>query len=270
MKNLFAYSVIAGLMTLGVSAHVKPGDKRPKDFELPIVFQAAGPDQASIQGIVDQFRAALGDNNLNAPGPLDSGRREINWDGGGSTATSPAPTPFTGFLVTRGALFTTPGTGFVQAPVEGLAETFDNPDFVTSFRAFSPVRLFSAVNSNVTKVEFFVPGGGDIPAVTNGFGAVFTDVDQPERQTAPLWRQAAEHGRQVLRRLRSAPLHERRGGVARRREPVVLRRDLRRRQGREGGDRQRQRRARPVRREPLGRGRHGRLHLRRTQISEVS
>ena len=180
MKNLFAYSVIAGLMTLGVSAHVKPGDKRPKDFELPIVFQAAGPDQASIQGIVDQFRAALGDNNLNAPGPLDGGRREINWDGGGSTATSPAPTPFTGFLVTRGALFTTPGTGFVQAPVEGLAETFGNPDFVTSFRAFSPVRLFSAVNSNVTKVEFFVPGGGDIPAVTTGFGAVFTDVDQPD------------------------------------------------------------------------------------------
>ena len=56
-------------MTLGVSAHVKPGDKRPKDFELPTVFQAAGPDQASIQGIVDQFRAALGDNNLNVARP---------------------------------------------------------------------------------------------------------------------------------------------------------------------------------------------------------
>lgn len=30
-------------------------------------------------------------------------------------------------------------------------------------------------------MHFFVPGsGGDIPATTTGFGAVFTDVDQPD------------------------------------------------------------------------------------------
>jgi hypothetical protein len=169
------------LTTLALSAHDKPNNRRPKDFEPPAVFQAAGPDQASIQGMVDSFRAALGGvNNGNVAGPLDSGRREINWDGGGSTATSEAPTPFTGFLVNRGALFTTPGTGFVQAPVEGLATLFGNPDYATVFRAFSPVRLFSAVNSNVTRVEFFVPGGGDIPALTTGFGAIFSDVDLPD------------------------------------------------------------------------------------------
>ena len=29
----------------------------------------------------------------------------------------------------------------------------------------------------MTRVRFFLPGGGDIPATTTGFGAVFTDVD---------------------------------------------------------------------------------------------
>jgi hypothetical protein len=87
------------------------------------VFQAAGPTIASIQGSVDQYRAALGlTNNGNALGPLASSRREINWDGGGSTATALAGTPFTVFLVTRGAFITTPGTGFVQAPLSGLVQ----------------------------------------------------------------------------------------------------------------------------------------------------
>ena len=78
------------------------------------VFQAAGPNAGSIQGAVDQFRAAIGGvNNGNGPAQT-SGRREINWDGGGSTATSPGSTPFDVFLNTRGGRFVTPGSGFVQ------------------------------------------------------------------------------------------------------------------------------------------------------------
>ena len=183
MKKI-VYSTVAGLTMLALSSvapSASPWFEAPQSsFVPPTVFQAAGPDIASIQGMVDRFRAALGGvNNLNAPGPIVGGRREINWDGGGSTATAIAPTPFTGFLVTRGALFTTPGTGFVQAPVDGLATTFGHPDYSAIFQPFSPVRLFSPLNSNITYVDFFLPGGGDIPAVTTGFGAVFTDVDQP-------------------------------------------------------------------------------------------
>jgi hypothetical protein len=179
-------SFLAGVAAIGVSSGVlhsvaPPNEYPPYDYVAPKVFQAAGPNAASIQSMVDQFRAALGGvNNLNAPGPIDGGRREINWDGGGSTATSPAPTPFAGFLVNRGALFTTPGTGFLQAPVEGLATTFSNPGYLTQFQAFSPVRLFVPVDHGVTDVYFFVPGGGNIPAATIGFGAVFTDIDQPD------------------------------------------------------------------------------------------
>ena len=144
------------------------------------VFQAAGPSVASIQSMVEAFRAALGNPNLSAIGPLGSGRREINWDGGSTTnvTTSPAPTPFDGFLVTRGARFTTTGTGFVQAPPSGLATTFSNPTYATIFQPFSASRLFSAVGSRVTTSLFFIPGGGEIPATTNGFGAVFSDVDE--------------------------------------------------------------------------------------------
>lgn len=184
MKKPMFWTAVAvfGLLSVMTSVAVRQADARgntKNDFVAPIVFQAAGPTITSIQSSVDGFRAALGaPNNGNTVGPLAGGRREINWDGGGSTATAVVPTPFTGFL-NRGALFTTPGTGFVQAPLSGLATTFGNPTYETIFQAFSPVRLFSAIGSNITEVDFFVPGSPNVQATTTGFGAVFSDVDQP-------------------------------------------------------------------------------------------
>jgi len=154
-----------------------------KDFVAPTVSQAAGNSTASIQSSVDQYRAALGAvNNANNPGQ-PSGRREINWDGGSPTnaTTTLTGTPLTTFLNTRGANITTRGSGFVQAPPSGLANTFGNSSYATIFRAFSPLRLFSPIGSNVTEVEFFVPGSnGGTPATSTGFGVVFTDVDSPD------------------------------------------------------------------------------------------
>ncbi|MFL6467655.1 MAG: hypothetical protein ACJ72Z_06830 [Pyrinomonadaceae bacterium] len=146
------------------------------------VFQAAGTSVTSIQSSVDQFRVALGgSNNGNATGPIEGGRREINWDGGGSTATSLGATPFDVFLNTRGNRSTTPGTGFVQAPAAGLADTFGNPSYANIFKAFSPVRLFSPIGSNVTETVFAIPGtAGATAAATRGFGVVFSDVDLPD------------------------------------------------------------------------------------------
>src|SRR5207248_1281641 len=88
----------------------------------PVVFEIGGTSAASsIQPTVTSFQAALGNpNNGNVPGPLFSGHREINWDGGGGVNTNAVSgTPFNGFLQTRGALFTTPGIGFIQAPLSG-------------------------------------------------------------------------------------------------------------------------------------------------------
>ncbi|MEQ1765421.1 MAG: hypothetical protein ABL984_19990 [Pyrinomonadaceae bacterium] len=170
-------------------AAVLGGSANAQDFAIqnhdrrvePTVFQAAGPNAASIQSTVDQFRAAIGGaNNGNTPGSILDGRREINWDGGGSTATSESGTPFDGFLNNRGARFTTNGIGFVQATPLGLAFAFGNSQYESNFAAFSAARLFSPLDGNLTKVQFFIPGSnGSASARVRAFGAVFTDVDTP-------------------------------------------------------------------------------------------
>ena len=146
----------------------------------PIIVSVGGDDNpSSIQATVDVFRSILGSpNNGNAPGPLPGGRREINWDGGGSTVTTAPVTPFNVFQNTRGALVTTPGLGLSQATPDGLAALFSNPTYSTIFNPFSPSRLFVPVGSNVTDVLFFLPGSNGAEAATvSGFGAIFSDVD---------------------------------------------------------------------------------------------
>src|SRR6185503_19289691 len=185
-RNFFALIVVLGLLAafvvmprLTAAQDDQAGASAVASGSDPVsVFQAAGPTGPSIQGSVDQFRAAVS---------VPAGRREINWDGGNPANQTTATTdnPFAGFQVTRGALFTTPdGTGFIQAPAGtdvppgGLAGFFSNPTYKTSFRAFSASRLFGVIGGRITDVTFFVPGGGG-PATVNGFASVFSDVDQP-------------------------------------------------------------------------------------------
>ena len=180
-----AFGLLSALLPVSPTAHAQ-GDPAAA-FVAPAVFQAAGPTAASIQSTVDAFRAALGNpNNGNLPGASPRGRREINWDGGGANTTTAPVTPFNVFLNTRGSQFTTPGIGLSQAPPSGgaqggLAVLFNNPTYATIFSTFSPLRLFTPVGSNKTEGLFFVPGtNGAGPATITGFGAVFTDVDQPD------------------------------------------------------------------------------------------
>jgi hypothetical protein len=171
----------AGLMLAVLTATAAPV------AAAPIVFSVGGSDlTSSIQATVDNFRAALGNpNNGNVAGPLFTGRREINWDGGGPPvdANAPGGTPFNVFLNNRGAQFTTAGTGFVQAPPSGgadngLAGFFNNNTYGNVFGVFSPNRDFTPTGSNITDGLFFIPGtNGSNSAEVKGFGAVFTDVD---------------------------------------------------------------------------------------------
>jgi hypothetical protein len=157
-------------------------------FVAPVVFQAAGPSVASIQGTVNEFRTALGTQlNGNTTAEVAQGRREINWDGAPPTDATTAPVnPFNTFLNTRGAQFITPGTGFSQAPAAGgpqggLATLFGNATYANEFRAFSNARLFTPIGSNITDTIFFVAGSnGTVRAAVTGFGAIFSDVDQPD------------------------------------------------------------------------------------------
>jgi hypothetical protein len=148
------------------------GAAAPADAAIT-VRQASGATPAAIQSAVDQFRADLGPDN-DANDPAQSGRREINWDGVPDSQADPNPLP-PGSYGGRGVVLSTPGSGFqVSAdsssnqPVE-----FGRP---TLFAPFSPQRLFSPIGSTVTVVDFVVPGDTD-PALSRGFGAVFTNVD---------------------------------------------------------------------------------------------
>ena len=150
-------------------------------WAAPIIFSVGGDGTAaSIQATIDSFRVALGNpNNGNTAASFSSGRREINWDGGGAVDGTLPATPFNVFLNGRGAQFATPGTGLIQAPLTGVNALEDiNPTYATTFSAFSPLRLFAPVGSNITDGLFFLPGSnGGVAATVAGFGAVFSDVD---------------------------------------------------------------------------------------------
>ena len=181
------FALLSIVLPLMLDQNAQAQENTTRDFVAPLVFQAAGPTAASIQSTVDAYRAELGNPDNRNSGPLETGHREINWDGGGGVnTTTPPVTPFNTFLNTRGSQFTTPGFGLSQAPPSGgpqggLAALFNNVSYGSSFKTFSPLRLFTPVGSNITDAFFFLPGSnGNTPATVKGFGAIFTDVDRPD------------------------------------------------------------------------------------------
>jgi hypothetical protein len=148
----------------------------------PITFSASGANPAGIQTSVDAFRTDLGTLNANVAGSFGSGRREINWDGVPDALSAPNNLPANFFNVNspRGTVFSTSGTGFQVSAnaASGTPVEFGNinPTYPSLFQTFSSPRLFTALGSNVLDVNFFVPGS-TTPALTRGFGSVFTDVD---------------------------------------------------------------------------------------------
>ena len=92
-KHVFSTLVIVfGLLSVAVLVPFSQVAQAQGKLVAPMIFQAAGPTAESIEGTVEAYRAALGDpNNANNPGPLASGRREINWDGGGNNETTTEP-----------------------------------------------------------------------------------------------------------------------------------------------------------------------------------
>ena len=148
----------------------------------PITFLVSGSSPSDIQATVDAYRAALGALNPNVGGSFGSGRRESNWDGVPDSFSAPnnLPANFFNSNSPRGAVFSTPGTGFqVSATAaSGTPVRFGNinASYPNTFQAFSQQRLFTALGSNILDVNFFV-AGTNTPAFVSGFGAVFTDVD---------------------------------------------------------------------------------------------
>lgn len=152
--------------------------------QAQIVRSASGATPAAIQATVDQYRVDLGALNPNVPGSFPSGRREINWDAVPDSFSAPNDLPGSFFNSNspRGAVFSTPGTA-VRVSADSSNPTGTpvlfgdiNPTYPNIFQTFSPQRLFSPIGSNIVDMTFFVPGS-TTPAVSRGFGAVYTDVD---------------------------------------------------------------------------------------------
>jgi len=152
----------------------------PASWADPVIttFEAAGANAAAITPTRDAFRAAIGGGTTaGANGSFGDLRREINWDGVPDAFADPNLLPADFFNVNspRGVVFGTPGTGFLVSANAGtsLPPLFG---FANDFQTFSPQRLFTAINSNVTDVSFFVPGTAT-PATTSAFGLIFVDVE---------------------------------------------------------------------------------------------
>ncbi len=141
-------------------------------------FDSAGANPAAITPTRDAFRAAVGGGTTaGLNGSFGGVRREINWDGVPDILADPNLLPGNFFNANspRGAVFSTPGTGFMVSANTGQASStlFGFPN---DFQTFSTQRLFTALGSPVTDVHFFVPGT-TIAATTSAFGVVLVDVE---------------------------------------------------------------------------------------------
>ena len=166
MKQLRGFTVVVGL-TLACAVQADP-----------VTFEAAGANAAAITASRDAFRAAIGGGTVaGANGSFGGVRREVNWDGVPDAQADPNPFSANFFNVNspRGVVFSTPGTGFLVSANAGQSAPvlFGFPN---DFQVFSAQRLFTAVNSSITDVRFFVPGTATA-TTTSAFGLVFVDVE---------------------------------------------------------------------------------------------
>jgi hypothetical protein len=158
-------------------------------FAAPVVRQGSGANAAGLQATVDQFRTDLGGANNGVGGSFINGRREVNWDGVPDNFSEPNNFPPNFFNVNspRGIIFNSiedaTGAALNQFAVSantasGVPVRFGNlnANYSTIFQTFSAQRLFTARNTHLLEVTFFIPGT-KIPATVSGFGLVLADVD---------------------------------------------------------------------------------------------
>jgi hypothetical protein len=142
----------------------------------------------NIADTVTAFRNLLGASNGAMAGEQAAGRREINWDGAAANVfdnTNAFPADFFNTIAKVGAVFTTDGTGFRNDSTNFVDI---NTTYAEQFRFFSANKIFAPVGSNLLDVLFEV-AGQPTPAVSNGFGIVFSDVDVANATTIELFAQ---------------------------------------------------------------------------------
>lgn len=135
-----------------------------------------------VGGIVDPKIPVFGNfigkpDNLNALGPLPSGRREINWDGVPAqfSDNDHFPEDFFNVNAPRGAVYDAEGGTGLRVSSNQFSDL--NPTYATDLIPFSEPKLFAPVGTRVFEQKFFIPGT-HTPALVRSFGAVVVDVDK--------------------------------------------------------------------------------------------
>jgi hypothetical protein len=178
--NLLALAAVAAIAACSNDSVTNPVPVAPQ----ATLVTATG----NIATKVDDFRNLLGPSNGGTAGEQPTGRREITWDGAGANPfdnKNNFPPDFFNTTVKSGAVFTTDGTGF-RNDSTFFAEI--NPEYAAQFNFFSATKIFTPIGSNVLDQSFQV-AGQPTPAVTRGFGIVFSDVDLADKTTIQLFAQ---------------------------------------------------------------------------------
>jgi hypothetical protein len=150
-----------------------------EDGDKPVATVVSG--SGDITAKVDNFRGLLG-NVLNTTPGQTTGRREINWDAvPDQYSTQRLPTDFFNPVAAGSPVGLQ--RGFIYSPDTDArisANGFSDLEATngTEFSTFSGNKSFSAVSSVLWNVEFEVAGVREAASV-KGFGAVFSDVDDP-------------------------------------------------------------------------------------------
>lgn len=175
MKNIYWLSLLC--ISLGSCEK----DTKNTDEPEAIVVSASG----DINPKLNEFRSLLGDVINTTPGQT-AGRREINWDGVPDIYTTQnLPSDFFNPVAAgstpalqRGLIYSPE----VSARISTNAFADLEPSNSNEFSSFSGSKTFSAVSSNLWNVDFEV-AGQRVAASVKGFGAVFSDVDDPGSTT---------------------------------------------------------------------------------------
>lgn len=168
-------SIIAAMTAL-VFASCKKEDTPTQ----PVVNATVITGNGDISSKLADYRNLLGATLNTAPGAV-GGRREINWDAVPASFTNTGNFPLDFFGSFDPALANGRKRGFVL--LGGTNFRVDSTDFADldatyagQFDAFSPKRLFAYTTNVVTQAVFKIPGT-NTDAFVNGFGVIFSDVD---------------------------------------------------------------------------------------------
>lgn len=156
-------------------------------------IRVAGTNPAAIIPGMNQLRTEIGGINNGVGGTYTTGYRQVDWDITGMPNSFPIPRDyyndtFSGVpkgLILDGGFDVT--LAYVSGNTAPLLFGDIDSSYSTEFQAFSSPRLLGIAPGtpdypSFLELTFFIPGT-KTPATVNGFGVVFTDVDQFQNAT---------------------------------------------------------------------------------------